>query len=365
MPTRCPARAKGPARDQTETTNRERFLSTQQSGGSGNPYIQLVRPYFGPELKKSISQVLTSAIPFVALWIGAYYALGISYWLTLALAFVAAGFVMRLFMIQHDCGHGSFFKSRRVADTLGFWIGVLTLTPYQYWRKTHAVHHAHSGDLDLRSFGEITTLTVDEYAAKDWFGKLYYRVYRNPIVLFGPGAAFHFLIKHRYPWDVPRKWKQAWASIWKTNLALVAIIAVMWATIGIKSFLLVQVPITLFACALGVWLFYVQHQFEDTYWHDHEDWDFFDAGLQGSSYLVLPKPLQWLTANIGIHHIHHIAAKIPNYKLQQCLEENPEFQRVTRIRFRDTFGCMRLTLWDEEQQKLIRFRDLRKLKTAS
>ena len=225
-----------------------------------------------------------------------------SYWLTLALAFVAAGFLMRLFMIQHDCGHGSFFKSRRVADTLGFWIGVLTLTPYQYWRKTHAVHHAHSGDLDLRSFGEIETWTVEEYQAKNWFGKLYYRVYRNPLVLFGPGAAFHFLVKHRYPWDVPRKWTQAWASVWKTNLALVVIVAMMWATIGIKAFLLVQVPITLFACALGVWLFYVQHQFEDTYWHHHDEWDFFDAGLQGSSYLVLPKPLQWLTANIGIHH---------------------------------------------------------------
>jgi omega-6 fatty acid desaturase (delta-12 desaturase) len=325
----------------------------------------MVRPYFGPELRKSVGQLLTSAVPFLLLWYATYRSLEVSYWLTLALAVPTAAFLMRLFMIQHDCGHGSFFRSKRAADFVGFWIGVLTLTPYQYWRRTHAYHHAHSGDLDFRTFGEIATLTVDEYRNLDWLGKLHYRVYRHPLVLFGPGAAFHFLIKHRYPWDIPKNWKQAWSSVWKTNLALVAVAAVLMALIGWKAFLLVQLPITLFACALGVWLFYVQHQFEDTYWHDHENWDFFDAGLQGSSYLVLPKPLQWLTASIGIHHIHHIAAKIPNYKLQQCLDENPAFQKVTRITLKETFGCIRLTLWDSENNKLIRFKDLRRLQPAS
>jgi omega-6 fatty acid desaturase (delta-12 desaturase) len=325
----------------------------------------MVRPYFGPELRKSVTQVLTSGIPFLLLWYAALRSLEVGFWLTLILALPAAAFLMRLFMIQHDCGHGSFFKSRKAADTVGFWIGVLTLTPYQYWRRTHAYHHAHSGDLDFRTFGEIETLTVDEYLDLPWSRKLKYRIYRNPLVLFGPGAAFHFLIKHRYPWDIPRTWKQAWASVWKTNLALVAVVALMWLTVGIKAFLLVQIPITLFACALGVWLFYVQHQFEDTLWDHHEEWDFFEAGLKGSSYLVLPKPLQWLTASIGIHHIHHIAAKIPNYKLQKCLDENPELQEVTHIRLRDTFGCIRLTLWDPTRRKLIRFRDLRRLQPAA
>ncbi len=309
--------------------------------------------------------MLASAIPFLLLWYATYRSLEVGFWLTLILAVPTAGFLMRLFMIQHDCGHGSFFTSKRAADLVGFWIGVLTLTPYQYWRRTHAYHHAHSGDLDFRTFGEIITLTVDEYRQLHWLKKLHYRVYRNPLVLFGPGAAFHFLVKHRYPWDIPKTWKQAWASVWKTNLALVAVAALMMALIGWKAFLLVQLPITLAACAMGVWLFYVQHQFEDTYWHDHDHWDFFEAGLQGSSYLDLPRPLQWLTASIGIHHIHHIAAKIPNYKLQQCLDDNPELQRVTRITLRETLGCIRLTLWDPESQKLIRFKDLRRLQPAA
>ena len=323
-------------------------------------WTKTLAPYFTPDNRRSVIQLLSSALPFFGLWALAYLALDVSYWITVALALPAAGFLMRLFMIQHDCGHGSFFRSRRARDILGFWIGVLTLTPYAYWRKTHAYHHAHSGDLDLRGFGDIDTLTVREYLRLPWLQRMAYRVYRHPLVLFGIGAVLHFVVIHRYPWTTPREWRGAWRSVWLTNLALVGAVAGMSLAIGLKSFLLVQAPITVFACSLGVWLFYVQHQFEDTYWHRHDQWDYYDAALEGSSHLVLPKPLQWLTANIGLHHVHHLNARIPNYRLQEALEAVPELQNATQIRMRDTLELVVLTLWDEEERKLIRFRDLRR-----
>jgi len=264
-------------------------------------------------------------------------------------------------MIQHDCGHGSFFRSRRARDFLGFWIGVLTLTPYAYWRKTHAYHHAHSGDLDLRGFGDIDTLTVDEYMALPSHRRLGYRLYRNPLILFGVGAVLHFVVIHRYPWTTPKEWKGAWRSVWLTNLALAGIVLSAALTIGLNDFLLVQAPITLISCSLGVWLFYVQHQFEDTYWHRNKNWDYYDAALEGSSLLVLPKPLQWLTANIGIHHVHHLSARIPNYRLQEAMDSVPELQNPTRIRIRDTLALVRLTLWDEIEERLVSFREARGL----
>ena len=318
-------------------------------------------PYFGADTWRSLIQLLSSGALFLLFWLLAYWALGVSYWLTLLFALGATGFLMRLFMIQHDCGHGSFFRSRRARNVVGFAIGVLTLTPYEYWRKTHAYHHAHSGDLDHRGFGDIDTLTIQEYCDKSPWGRLAYRVYRNPLVLFGFGAVFHFVVVHRYPWSVPRAWKQAWRSVWLTNLALAVIVSVMALTIGLKSFLLVHAPVVLFTCAAGVWLFYVQHQFEETYWHRAENWDYYDAALEGSSYLVLPKPLQWLTANIGIHHVHHLSARIPNYKLQQAMEEVPELQSPTRVTIRESFRLLGLTLWDEVEERLVGFREARRL----
>ena len=318
---------------------------------------QTLSPYFGPDTRRSLVQLVTSALPFFTLWILAFQSLKVSYWLTLALALPAAGFLMRLFMIQHDCGHGSFFRSRRARDLLGFWIGVLTLTPYAYWRKTHAYHHAHSGDLDLRGFGDINTLTVNEYLELPRHRRLAYRLYRHPLVLFGAGALLHFVVIHRFPWTTPRKWTGAWRSVWLTNLTLALIVSAMAFTVGLKGFLMVQIPITLFTCSLGVWLFYVQHQFEDTYWHRHEKWDYYDAALKGSSLLVLPKPLQWMTANIGIHHIHHLSARIPNYRLQEAMDAVPELQNPTRITIRESVELVVLTLWDEEEERLVRFRD--------
>ncbi len=326
---------------------------------------EVLSPYFGPDTRLSVRQLVGTAVLFAALWAAMLWSLEVGYWLTLLLAFPTAGFLMRLFMIQHDCGHGAFFKSQRVADAVGFVIGVLTLTPYQYWRKTHAIHHAHSGDLDHRGFGDIDTKTVREYQALTPMQRLGYRLYRSPLVLFGIGAAFHFIIKHRYPWDLPRTWKREWASIWYTNLAIVVVLVLAYATIGLERFILVQLPLTLVSCSLGVWLFYVQHQFEETYWEDHKHWDYYEAGLRGSSYLDLPKPLMWLTAWIGVHHVHHMSARIPNYRLAQCYQENPELQAATRVTWLDGMKSMVLTLWDEEARELISFRQLRRrMRTA-
>lgn len=325
----------------------------------------MLRPYWGADTKRSVIQLLASAIPFFVLWYAMLRSLEVGYWVTLLLSIPTAGFLMRLFMIQHDCGHGSFFNSRAARDGVGFCIGVMTLVPYDYWRRTHAYHHANSGNLDFRGFGDIVTLTVAEYEALGRFGKVKYRLYRHPLILFLIGPAFHFLIKHRYPWDVPRDWTQAWRSVWRTNAAIVAIVVLMALTIGLERFLLVQAPLTLVTCSLGVWLFYVQHQYEDTYWFRKEKWDFFDAALQGSSYLVLPRPLQWLTASIGIHHVHHLSSRIPNYRLQEVMDAHPELQTVTRVTLRDSLRLVRLSLWDEESDQLIGFRDLRRRRHAA
>lgn len=324
-------------------------------------WTKTLSPYFGADTRKSLIQLSLSTGPFLAFWALAYWALDVSYWLTLFFALAATGWLMRLFMIQHDCGHGSFFKSRRARDTLGFIIGVLTLTPYEYWRRTHAHHHAHSGHLDLRGVGDIDTLTLQEYFSRSFWGRLAYRVYRNPLILFGVGAVFHFVVFHRFPWNIPGEWKRAWRSVWMTNFALAVVITVMALTIGLGPFLLVHVPIVLFTCSAGVWLFYVQHQFEDTYWHRSQDWDFYDAALEGSSYLALPKPLQWLTAYIGIHHVHHLAVRIPNYKLKEVMEAVPELQNPTRVTMWQSFRLMGLALWDEAEERLVSFREASRL----
>ena len=325
---------------------------------------ETLSPYFGPDNRRSAGQVTVSAVLFTGTWALMYWSLSVGYWLTLILAVPAAGFLMRLFMIQHDCGHGSYFKSQRLSNAVGSVIGVLTLTPYHYWRKTHAIHHANSGNLDLRNFGDIATITVEEYEAKSLWQRFVYRLYRNPLVLFGPGAAFQFVIKHRFPWDVPKEWKREWRSVWWNNAGLAAILVGAWLTIGIGTFLLIQIPITIISCAIGVWLFYVQHQFEDAYWLRHVEWNYYDAALHGSSFLQLPKPLQWITANIGLHHVHHLSARIPNYRLQKCHDENPELWKAPRMTMWDGFKTLHLSLWDEGRRKLISFREYRRLRTA-
>jgi acyl-lipid omega-6 desaturase (Delta-12 desaturase) len=323
-------------------------------------YKNITAPFRGPDNAKSARQLILTLAIFFALWAAMYWSLGVSYLLTLALSIPTAGFLVRLFMIQHDCGHGSYFTSKSARDIVGFWIGVFTLTPYRYWLQSHAHHHSHNGDLDFRGFGDIDTKTVKEYESGTPWQRFGYRIYRNPIILFGIGPSFHFIVKHRYPWDVPRAWKAAWVGIWLTNLALVALVAGLGYLLGYVNFLLVQTPVTIIACSLGVWLFYVQHQFEETYWHWHKNWNFHDAALQGSSHLVLPRPLQWLTASIGIHHIHHLNSQIPNYRLEECLKANPELQKAPKVTIADSWRLMFLTLWDEDRQELISFREYRR-----
>jgi acyl-lipid omega-6 desaturase (Delta-12 desaturase) len=324
----------------------------------------MVVPFQGADLRRSWLQLALTAGGFFGLWYAMLRSLEVSYTLTLLLAIPAAGFLVRLFMIQHDIGHGSFFRSRRTSSIIGHWLGVLTMLPYDYWRRSHAHHHAHSGDLDLRGLGDVETLTVHEYLALSPGRRLGYRVYRHPLVLFGIGAVWHFVLKQRYPWDVPRDWTRAWRSIWLTNLSMAAVVGAMILLVGWQAFLLVHAPIVVIACAAGVWLFYVQHQFENTYWERKPEWDYYDAALKGSSHLVLSPPLRWLTASIGIHHLHHLSPRIPNYRLQECLEANPELEAGTRVTVLSSWKLTRLHLWDPDARRLIGFRELRGRKAS-
>jgi len=316
-------------------------------------------PYMGSDNRKAALQFVTTFAMFAASWALMYFSIRVSYLLTLALAVPTVFLLTRLFIFQHDCGHGSFFSKRRWNSLLGSFIGLLTLTPYHYWRRTHAVHHATSGDLDRRTLGDVEMITVAEYRALNFWGRLRYRAYRNPLVLFGLGPVWVFVIKHRLPLDAPLKWRAEWWSVITTNVAIAGVVTLAHFTIGIKAFLMVQLPITLLAGILGIWLFYIQHQFEDTYWREHEEWDFCRAGIEGSSFYDLPNWLHWFTGNIGYHHIHHLASRIPNYNLQRCFREVEELHRVTRLSILQSLKCARLHLWDEASERLIAFKDLR------
>jgi omega-6 fatty acid desaturase (delta-12 desaturase) len=264
-------------------------------------------------------------------------------------------------MIQHDCGHGTFFPSRRANDWLGRAIGVLTLTPYQFWRRSHAVHHASSGNLAKRGVGDVATLTVREYLALPRARRLLYRIYRHPLVIFGLGPAWLFIVRHRIPTGAMLRERAAWASVLGTNAALLLLGAALVMLLGWKVFLLGYLPMTLIGATAGVWLFYVQHQYEDTYWAPEQDWDFAAAALEGSSYYDLPGVLRWLTANIGFHHLHHLSSRIPFYRLRACFDAHREFRAARRLTLRSSLRTARLALWDEEARKLIAFGDLRTL----
>lgn len=333
--------------------------------GSAKKWVAVLQNYREADPVRSVIEILISAIPFALLWVLMWASLSLTYWLTLLLAFPAAGFLVRLFMIQHDCGHGAFFRNRRANDWVGRVLGVVTLTPYDHWRESHAVHHATSGNLDGRGIGDIDTLTVREYLGRSRWGRLRYRLYRNPAVMFGIGPAYLFLLKNRFPVGGRRAHLRAWLSTGITNAATVAIGAYAIILVGVGPFVLVHLPITLLAAAIGVWLFYVQHQFEHTFWAKGQDWNLHDAALHGSSHYDLPVVLQWMSGNIGIHHVHHLCSRIPFYRLPSVIRDHPQLQTTSKLTVAESFRCVRLVLWDEAEQKLISFRQLRDRVDAS
>jgi acyl-lipid omega-6 desaturase (Delta-12 desaturase) len=321
-------------------------------------WIVIINRYRESSTTRSVIEIAVTLLPLVALWVAMWALLFFSYWLSLLVAVPAAAFLVRLFMIQHDCGHGSFFRHRVLNDWVGRVAGVLTLTPYDFWRQTHAVHHATSGNLDRRGMGDIDTLTVDEYLERSRWGRLKYRLYRHPIVMFGIGPAYLFILQHRLPVGLMGGGWRPWLSTMATNLAIAGIAATLIWFIGLQAFLLVQLPITLLAASIGVWLFYVQHQFENTSWKRVPAWTFQEAALQGSSHYDLPPILRWLTANIGIHHVHHLCSRVPFYRLPSVLREHPELASIGRLTLSESFRCIRLVLWDENWQRLVSFREL-------
>lgn len=315
--------------------------------------------YRQPSHVRSMLEIAITFGPFATLWALAWAAERLGFWwLSLLIALPAAGFLVRLFMIQHDCGHGAFFRHRLANDWVGRVIGVLTLTPYDFWRRTHAVHHASSGNLDRRGLGDVDTLTVREYLSLSRSGRLCYRFYRHPAVMFGIGPAYLFILRQRLPvgmlWD---GWLP-WFSTMATNFAIALVAAVLIWFVGVGPFLLVHLPITLIAAAVGVWLFYVQHQFDPTFWARDNDWTLHEAALYGSSHYDLPVLLRWFTANIGVHHVHHLCSRIPYYRLPKALRDHPELRSVSRLTMLQSFRCVRLVLWDEGRRRLISFREI-------
>jgi omega-6 fatty acid desaturase (delta-12 desaturase) len=280
-------------------------------------------------------------------------------WLYLLVLLPGAGFLVRLFMIQHDCGHGSFFPNRRANDWVGRTIGVMTLTPYYQWRRSHAVHHASSGNLDRRGIGDVLTLTVDEYRARSRWGRLRYRLYRHPAVMFGIGPMYLFMVQNRVPVGFMRNGWRPWFSTMATNASVLGVIAIMMWAVGVTAFCLVYLPLMLLSAGAGVWLFYVQHQFEGTHWTHAEKWSAQEAALYGSSHYDLPRVLRWMTANIGMHHAHHLSSRIPYYRLPEVLRDHGELRSLGRITFLDSIRGLRLVLWDERLQRLVSFKQVR------
>jgi len=335
-------------------------LTQDESRPDTSGWKAIVARYQKPVIARSVWQIINTFVPLLALWVLMYFSLSISYWLTMPLVVLSAGFLVRVFIIFHDCGHGSFFKSRKANDILGCITGVLTFTPYFQWRWEHSLHHATSGDLDRRGTGDVWTLTVQEYLASSRWKKLSYRLARNPIVLFVLGPLFLFLIQQRFAW--PRGGKREQLSVYGTNLALLVIAIGLSFVFGLKAYLIIQITQMLIAGAVGIWLFYVQHQFEGVYWERRDDWDYATAALEGSSFYKLPRILQWFSGNIGFHHIHHLSPRIPNYMLEKCHKAEPLFQTVKPVTLFSSFKSFTFRLWDEQRRMLVGYGHLRTLR---
>lgn len=322
-------------------------------------WIEVISKYNQPELKYSIWQVINSLGPYVLLWFAMYYSLSISYLLTLGLAVLATGFLVRIFIIFHDCGHGSFFRSKKANRIVGTILGSLVFTPYDYWHHEHAIHHKTVGNLDKRGSGDVKTLTVEEYEELSPGKKLYYRLYRNPFILFVLAPFLLFVIWFRFP--RPGMDKAGRRSVHVTNLIVLLICVPLILLMGWKAFLMIQLPVIYMATVSGVWLFYVQHQYEGVVWTRQGDWDYKKMALEGSSFMKFPRLLQWFSGNIGYHHIHHLSPMIPNYKLEACHKENDMFAGIKAITFVPSLRSMKLRLWNEDTGKLISFKQFRRL----
>lgn len=329
----------------------------------GMDWRAAVVPYVGADTRRAALQVVTTIVPLVLAMAAAVLAVRVSVPLALPLVPLIALLLVRTFVLMHDCAHGSFFGARALNDAVGFVTGVITLTPFDQWRRDHALHHASSGDLDRRGHGDVPTLTVREYAARSRTGRLLYRVVRHPVLLMF-GGPFHLAIGQRLRGRGPATGPKQLRSVWATNAAIVVLLFAGVLALGWKAVLIAYVLPYYLAAMAGVFLFYVQHQFEEAYWTPHAEWEYAEAALRGSSHLMLPPLLRWFTGNIGLHHVHHAAPRIPNYRLQRCHDENAVFQRSPVVTLRSGIKALSLALWDEDRRRLVRFSDVRACSTA-
>ncbi|SPJ26365.1 fatty acid desaturase [Palleronia abyssalis] len=331
---------------------------TSDEAAEARRWVPILARYREPSDRRSLIEIAVTLGPFLLLWALGWWALSVSPWLAVGIAILNGAFLVRIFVIQHDCGHGALFRKKTVGDWVGRALGVLTVTPYDVWHRIHAAHHGAAGNLDRRGMGEVFTMTTAEYRAQSPLGRLRYRLYRNPIVLFGLGPAWVFLFENRLPLGLMGAGARYWVSAMGTNVAVAGALGLIIAFGGLEPVLLLFLPTTLFAATVGVWLFYVQHQFEDTVYEREPDWDLHEVALHGSSHYDLPAPLHWLTANIGLHHIHHLNSRIPFYRLPSVLRDHPDLdgaeQRLTLV---ESLRCVRLKLWDEDRRRLVTLND--------
>jgi omega-6 fatty acid desaturase (delta-12 desaturase) len=320
----------------------------------------IVEKYQHPSVWRATWQLVNTLVPYVALWFLMYHFMSVSWWIVAPLAMLAGALLARVFIIFHDCGHGSFFRSRRANDITGFITGLLTFTPYYHWRWEHSIHHASTGDLDRRGAGDLWTMTVQEYLESSRWRRFAYKLARNPIVLFILAPLYVFIIHQRFP--KRRADARERRSVWQMNLALLAMALALSWVFGPVPYLIIQSIVIGVVGTAGLWMFYIQHQFEDAYWEHHEDWDYTAAALQGSSFYKLPRILQWFTGNIGYHHIHHLSSRIPNYNLERCHDSHPVFQQVKPITIRISLKSLAYRLWDEQRNKLVGYRRMREVR---
>ncbi len=335
------------------TIETETGLSRQESA---RQWVLKLARYREPSTWRSIFELAVTLGPFLLLWGLAWAALSVSPWLSLAIAVLNGGFLVRIFIIQHDCGHASYFSNRTVSDWVGRALGVLTLTPYDVWKRTHAIHHSHHGNLDHRGIGDVMTLTVEEYRARSVWGRLMYRLYRHPVTLFVLGPSYIFILQNRLPVGLMRSGWRFWISAMGTNAFIAIVVGLILWLGGLMPLLLIYIPTSVIAATIGVWLFYVQHQFEETHWEKGEEWQIHDAALEGSSHYMLPAPLQWITGNIGVHHVHHLYSRIPFYRLTEVLRDHRALAEAQKLTIRESLACVKLNLWDEKTRKLVSFR---------